>query len=145
MPVESSGWYPVSTTILRFLVNRIARAVFAQSAEQAVEDFTGVDVPFPGEVLQDVAQDVLGREPANQQEAREVVQMAVDRGHVTTRDLRNIEQQAMVDFNQFMSIGLEQCGSDKETFSDLVDVWNREKDDIRNMTVAQVRQNLRCP
>lgn len=51
----------------------------------------------------------------------------------------------MTEFREFMSIGLNQCGSDRETFGNLVDVWNREKDEIRQMEPAEVRQNLTCP
>lgn len=59
----------------------------------------------------------------------------------------------MVTFNEFMSIGMEQCapsgrGSQaarRQTFADLADVWNREKDEIRSMSGAEVRQNLTCP
>lgn len=59
----------------------------------------------------------------------------------------------MVDFNTFMSVGLKKCaptgpGSQsgrQETFDDLVEVWNREKDEIEAMSKAEVRRNLTCP
>lgn len=51
----------------------------------------------------------------------------------------------MVDFNTFMSVALKECGSDESTFSRLVDVWNREKESIRPMSRAEVRENLECP
>lgn len=51
----------------------------------------------------------------------------------------------MVDFNEFMSIGLRKCGSTEATFAGLVEVWNNEKADIREMSAAEVRRNLQCP
>lgn len=51
----------------------------------------------------------------------------------------------MVEFTQFMSVGLEKCGSDERTFSRLVDVWNAEKEEIRQMSKREVRENLDCP
>lgn len=51
----------------------------------------------------------------------------------------------MVGFNEFLSIALDQCGSDRETFAQLVEVWNREEQEIRSMTASEIRENLRCP
>lgn len=51
----------------------------------------------------------------------------------------------MATFREFMSVGLEQCGSDRGTFADLVEVWNREKEDIKQMSPAEIRRNLVCP
>lgn len=51
----------------------------------------------------------------------------------------------MVTRQQFMSIGLKQCGADPATFSQLSDVWNREKEVIQNMDKQEVRNNLVCP
>lgn len=51
----------------------------------------------------------------------------------------------MVDFNTWMSIGLNQCGNDRQTFAQLVDGWNSEKDNIEDMTEEQVRDQLVCP
>lgn len=51
----------------------------------------------------------------------------------------------MTDFQDFMSIGLNSCGSDEATFAGLVEVWNNEKDEIKAMTDSEVRQNLVCP
>lgn len=51
----------------------------------------------------------------------------------------------MVEFTEFMSIGLDKCGSSQATFAGLVEVWNNEKDEIRQMSRSEVRQNLRCP
>lgn len=59
----------------------------------------------------------------------------------------------MVDFNTWMSIGLEQCapsgsGTQRQrnaVFRELVDGWNREKDQISEMTPAEVRDSIVCP
>lgn len=51
----------------------------------------------------------------------------------------------MVEFTEFMSVGLNRCGTDKETFADLVDLWNREKTEIKQMSKQDLEQNLRCP
>jgi hypothetical protein len=58
----------------------------------------------------------------------------------------------MVDFNTFMSIGLEKCGSpdmsqeqNQALFGDLVDVWNDEKEIIQGMSESAVRTSLSCP
>ena len=59
----------------------------------------------------------------------------------------------MATFQEFMTVGLEMCaprgeGSQqarRETFSDLADLWNREKETIQGMTKAEIRRNLRCP
>lgn len=62
-------------------------------------------------------------------------------------------RRTMVEFETWISIGLEQCaptgeGSGRErqrVFSGLVDGWNREKDEIREMTEREVRSSLNCP
>lgn len=51
----------------------------------------------------------------------------------------------MVTFNEFMSIGLNRCGNDEQTFAALVEVWNREKEAISGMDPSEVRTNLVCP
>lgn len=51
----------------------------------------------------------------------------------------------MVEFQKFMSIGLNKCGNDERTFSELVDLWNREKESIRGMTQRELRNELTCP
>lgn len=59
----------------------------------------------------------------------------------------------MVDFTTWMSIGMEQCaptgpGSGDErnrVFSELVDGWNDEKEQIKTMTEREVRQEITCP
>lgn len=61
---------------------------------------------------------------------------------IPDEELRDV---AMVDFQTFMSVGLEKCGNDPRTFSQLTDLWNREKDEIQKMTRSTLRQELRCP
>lgn len=51
----------------------------------------------------------------------------------------------MVTRQQFMSVGLKQCGADPRTFSQLSQLWNREKEVIQNMTKPELEENLRCP
>lgn len=51
----------------------------------------------------------------------------------------------MVDFNDYMSVALSQCGNDEDTFTDLVSLWNREKESIQNMTKTELRSKLSCP
>lgn len=51
----------------------------------------------------------------------------------------------MVGFNQFMSVGLTKCGSDEETFGGLVELWNREKEAIRDMDEGELQEALTCP
>lgn len=51
----------------------------------------------------------------------------------------------MVDFETFMSVGLSQCGSDRETFSELTSVWNRQRETIQAMSRSELRSNLNCP
>lgn len=59
----------------------------------------------------------------------------------------------MVDFNTYISVGLEKCapsgeGSQdarRETFAELVDIWHEEKDRIRQMSEVEVERELNCP
>lgn len=51
----------------------------------------------------------------------------------------------MTGFNEFMSVGLSQCGNDRETFADLVELWNSQEDQIREMSVEDVKRVLVCP
>lgn len=50
-----------------------------------------------------------------------------------------------MDYNEFISIGLDKCGSDKRTFSKLAELWSKEKDLIRGMTESELRNDLDCP
>lgn len=62
-------------------------------------------------------------------------------------------EKTMVDFNTWIKIGLEQCapsgqgtGSERNrVFRELVNGWNRDKEEIRRMSESQVRQELVCP
>lgn len=51
----------------------------------------------------------------------------------------------MVDFNSFMSVGLNKCGADEQTFSRLTQLWNQEKEAIKAMSESELRDELRCP
>lgn len=59
----------------------------------------------------------------------------------------------MVDFTTWMSIGMEQCAPSgpgtqaqrRAVFSELAEGWNRQKDEIKDMTATEVRQELVCP
>lgn len=59
----------------------------------------------------------------------------------------------MVDFNTWMSIGLQQCAPSgqgtqrqrNQVFRALVDGWNSEKEQIQEMTPSEVRESVICP
>ena len=51
----------------------------------------------------------------------------------------------MVEYTEFMSIAMNKCGSDGDTFAALAAVWSREKEQIKEMSAAEVREDLRCP
>jgi hypothetical protein len=51
----------------------------------------------------------------------------------------------MVTRQEFMSVGLTYCGSDRQTFSQLSKLWNQEKEALRQMTKEEVREALVCP
>lgn len=60
------------------------------------------------------------------------------------RAARGVSAQRM-QYREFLSVGLNKCGSDQETFSALTDLWSEEKDLIRGMTKAELRRELECP
>lgn len=51
----------------------------------------------------------------------------------------------MVTFQKYMSVALNQCGNDESTFAEMVDLWNRETDRIREMSEDDLRRDLECP
>lgn len=59
----------------------------------------------------------------------------------------------MVDFNTWISLGMEQCAPSgagtqderREIFAGLVEGWNEEKDAISDMSESEVRSSLTCP
>lgn len=51
----------------------------------------------------------------------------------------------MVTYREFISVGLDKCGTDQGTFSDLAALWSRRKDTLQDMSQAEVRRELRCP
>lgn len=133
---------------VRLIARVVGRWLVGKGAEIAIEEATGREVTSPIEAARDVAGDLFGTrniEELNTRQVEEALVTAEQRGRITQEELLQLEDSIMVDFNTFMSIGLNHCGTDKETFGQLVQVWNREKDDIRNMTARQVRENLTCP
>lgn len=128
------------------MVRAIARAIISQGVEFIIEQATGRDVPDIRDVIQ-FLQDELGSSPddATTDEVEEALQRGLETGRLNRRQVAALEENLMVDFNTFMSIGLNKCGSDRRTFSRLVDLWNSEKEDIKRMTQAELREELRCP
>lgn len=59
----------------------------------------------------------------------------------------------MVDFNTFMSVGLNKCaptgpgtGPNRQAvFDDLVELWNDERDRIEEMSERELEAALECP
>lgn len=137
----------MSVGILGTILRRLGQAAVQFAVKQGLEAATGEDFRSIGEVTIDILERELGVAPeeATSEQVAEAAQRAFDRGEITREQLRRAENQVMTDFNTFMSIGLNQCGSDRQTFAGLVEVWNREKDEIKAMSQAEVRQNLTCP
>jgi hypothetical protein len=51
----------------------------------------------------------------------------------------------MVDYETFMSVGLNKCGSDDETFAALAHLWTHRTESIREMDEHELRHSLECP
>lgn len=134
----------MSSTLFRFILRRVARSVAKKGVKRAIEEATGFEVPGAIDALEFV-RDELGPDPSLEEIRRVIENEGLERGALSPRQVESIEEGLMTDFNDFMSIGLSQCGSDRQTFAQLVEVWNREKDDIRQMSQAEVRRNLTCP
>lgn len=132
--INSLGFTGCNPVVFRLLLGRVARSLTKRGGERLIRDQEVVD-QLAGEV----------EDTDNPAEARRRLQRALDNGRLSRREVERAEEAIMTDFNSFMSIGLEQCGSDKETFSELVEVWNRQKDEIREMSQAEVRRTLQCP
>lgn len=62
----------------------------------------------------------------------------LERAERATRDKRGIK----MNYNDFMSIGLDQLGSDKQTFRDLAKLWSNKKAEIRQMNETELRESL---
>lgn len=137
----------MSVGLFGAILRRIAQTAVQFAVKQGLESGTGADFESIGEVTIEILQEQfdVGPSEATSEQVAQAAREAIDTGRITQQQVRRAEKQAMTDFNSFMSIGLNQCGSDRETFAALVEVWNREKDDIRTMTQAEVRQNLTCP
>lgn len=139
----------VHATIARFILKRVAKAVAKRGAERIIEEVTGFDVPDAPDLIRAI-EDAINRRGASPPE--DAVEMAVEQGELPPRAIEVAEEHIMTDFNDFMSIGLNQCvPSDasqdvrQAQFAALVDVWNREKEEIKAMSQAEVRRNLECP
>lgn len=137
----------MASSILRPILNRVAQTAVQFGVKRGLEAATGEDFRSIGEVLNEILERELNIPPADasSEDVQEAAQRAFQDGRINRQQLMRAELQVMTDFNSFMSIGLNQCGSDRETFAGLVEVWNREKEEIRQMSQAEVRQQLRCP
>lgn len=51
----------------------------------------------------------------------------------------------MVQYTEFMSIGMNKCGTDNETFSELARIWSENKTEIENMSRTEAENELVCP
>jgi hypothetical protein len=51
----------------------------------------------------------------------------------------------MVNYQQYITIALRQCGGGRENMEALGSLWSREKEQLQNMTEDQLREALRCP
>lgn len=124
----------MAATAIRFIIKQLSK----QIAKRVVSRGGAADQLF------DFLEEQLGGDPANVDDERreQAIQMALDRGVISENDA---EALTMVEFQTFMSVGLNKCGADRATFKALTDLWNRQKDEIQAMTVAELRSNLQCP
>lgn len=132
---------------LRFIVKRLAQAAAAEAGRRALGPL--VD-PVVDRVREELGIDDLAE--AGEQNIEEALDQLFQRDEISERQLRRAEEalmqergQPMVDFNAFMSIGLNRCGNDQRTFKALTELWNRNKQDIQSMSRRELRDNLRCP
>lgn len=123
-------------------MNRAARAVFKKSAERAIEEATGTEIPSPGEVILREARELFDTDDPTEGQLKEATRSAFERGRINRRQLEQLEETDMVDFRQFVSIYAEKCGGGAD---EAAAVWNRQKEQIQGMTTAEVRRELRCP
>lgn len=93
------------------------------------------------ELLTNEIEDLL---QLDQDQAQQRIQVAISEGQITQQQAEQIlEQQTMVDYPTFAGIVVDQCpGTD---FGDAARIWNREKQQIKQMTIREVRENLQCP
>ena len=133
--------------LIRILIRQLAKRVVREGIDQALDP----DSPLR-RTVDEVSREIFGQdgrqisEETDQENAEMMVERVLDesvnRGRVSPRE---IEDRTMVDFNTFMSVALTQCGSDRRTFRQLTDLWNREKETIQAMTVSELRGDLVCP
>lgn len=60
------------------------------------------------------------------------------------RATREVTGQTM-EYTEFISVGLDQCGADQETFKALARLWSEDKATIRQMSESELRRELNCP
>lgn len=64
---------------------------------------------------------------------------------IPNRELEKAARKQMVSYQDFIRIGLNKCGSDERTFSNLASLWSAEKGRIRGMSEQEIRDELNCP
>lgn len=106
-------------------------------------DVTDPDFEFFPIVRELQKQGAISESDKQKAERGERVEVSNNKKTRIERALRN--QQDMVTFQEFMSVGLDKCGSDQRTFRRLTDLWNREKEQIQRMTRTELRDELNCP
>lgn len=118
---------------VRIIASWLARAIGGEAVRRTL-----------AEPLENLARDLYGRglDELDDFQREQVVEEAFQRGRITEHQA---EQTIMVGFQQFMSVALSQCGNDPATFRALTDLWNREKEEIQQMTIADLRSALTCP
>lgn len=138
---------PLATSIIRLIAQRLAPVVVQFAVKQGLEAATDQDFRSLGEVTIEFLRRELNLEPeeASAQQVRRAAELAVENGQLRPQTVLNVEKQTMTEFQAFMSIGLTQCGSDQETFRDLVGLWNENKAEIKGMSQREVRETLICP
>lgn len=119
-------------SVLRAILSRLATARRIQNVSNFLEDDA---IPIVQRLIREGALPEDFRNRSQTQQVRLIDGVPEER----------LERATMPDFQQFMSIGLNKCGNDQRTFQRLTQLWNREKENIQQMTVAELRENLNCP
>lgn len=147
----------MAATALRLIAKRVAKYVAGYAAGKVIQTAVTGDrstLTEDLEALEQGAENLLGRNPAevNRDDLQEALRRGAEDGTISISRMRRVEEHVAADFNDFMSVGLEKCLDEgastqerKEQFSRLTEVWNREKEDIRKLSPAQIRQRLDCP
>lgn len=132
---------------IRVIIRALARGAAAEAGRRALGPV--VD-PVLDRVREELGLDDLAE--AGEQNVRQALDDLLDRGEINRQQIERAERalarsqgEQMVDFNQFMSIGLSRCGNDPQQFRALTTLWNRNRETIQDMTPAELRDRLRCP